>query len=234
VKSQYLIADVHDADEIKRVSRAITNWDPLLSLKVTRGESLYGGILTSYGLSIGHETTLSFRDRSQRIRTGDAIVVPPSLRIAAQPSADFLWICYEGLAPEHLRGQEGLAAGFDHFSLEQSVIDQSICGQCRPVLPTDDLRYRVQYHYVETENAQPHTHADMIELYYVLSGEGEMRTGLDMQELAAVPVRSGQVMAIGPELYHLPSNGLGLCIWFLSSEMAYRRRAASQSQREPK
>ncbi len=58
MQGKYLGADARDADAVKQVSRAITAWDPLLSLKCTRGESLYGGILVSYGLSIGGPTTL--------------------------------------------------------------------------------------------------------------------------------------------------------------------------------
>jgi mannose-6-phosphate isomerase-like protein (cupin superfamily) len=224
MQGKYHVADARDADAVKQVSRAITAWDPLLSLKFTRGESLYGGILVSYGLSIGEPATLSFRDRRQPVNPGDAIVMPPSVRVAAQPAAEFVWISYEGLAPEHLRGPDGLALGFDHFSFNGGAADQSICGQRRQVLPTTDLRYRVQYHFVEIENAEPHTHADMVEFYYVMSGEGEVRVGPSLDQLASVPIRAGQLLVVGPGLYHVASNGLGMCIWFLYNEMAHRRR----------
>ena len=224
MRGKYLIADARDAEGVKQISRAITAWDPLLSLKYTRGESLYGGILVSYGLSIGEPTTLAFRDRSQLMNSGDAIVLPPSVRVAAQPAADVLWICYEGLAPEHLRGPEALALGFEHFSFANGTADQSICGNRRQVLPTTDPRYRVQYHFVEIENAEPHTHDDMVELYYVLSGEGEVRVGSSQDQLTGVPIRTGQLLVVGPGLFHVPSNGLGMCIWFLYNEMAHRRR----------
>jgi mannose-6-phosphate isomerase-like protein (cupin superfamily) len=86
------------------------------------------------------------------------------------------------------------------------------------------LRYRVQYHFVEIENAEPHTHADMVELYYVFSGKGEVRIGSSLDQLTSVPSHAGQLLAIGPGLLHVPSNGLGVCIWFLYNEMAHRRR----------
>lgn len=224
MQGKYLVADARDAEAVKQVSRAITAWDPLLSLKFTRGESLYGGILVSYGLSIGEPTTLTFRDRTQQVAPADAIVLPPSVRVAASPPAEILWFCYEGLAPEHLRGPEGLAVGFEHFSFGGGAADKSICGKRRQVLPTTDLRYRVQYHFVEIENAEPHTHADMVELYYVLTGEGEVRVGSSPDQLTGVPIHAGQVLAVGPGLFHVPSNGLGMCIWFLYNEMAHRRR----------
>jgi len=224
MKGQYFVAEARDADGVNQISRAITAWDPLLSLKFTRGESHYGGILVSYGLSIGEPTTLKFRDRQQVMNRGDAIVLPPSVRVAAQPAADVLWICHEGLAPEHLRGPDGLARGFDHFSFAGGAEDQSICGRRRHVLPTTDLRYRVQYHFVEIQNAEPHTHDDMVELYYVLSGEGEVRVGPSRDQLTGVTIRTGQVLVVGPGLYHVPTDGLGMCIWFLHNEMAHRRR----------
>jgi len=224
MNGQYFVADARDADAVKQLSRAITAWDPLLSLKFTRGESLYGGILVSYGLSIGEPTTLTFCDRRHVMNPGDAIVLPPSVRVVAQPAADVLWICHEGLAPEHLRGPEGLALGFEHFSFAGGASDQSICGKRRQVVPATDLRYRVQYHFVEIENAEPHTHADMIELYYVISGEAEVRVGSSQDRLTGVPIHSGQLLAVGPGLYHVPSNGLGMGIWFLYTEMAHRRR----------
>jgi mannose-6-phosphate isomerase-like protein (cupin superfamily) len=224
MQGKHFVADARDADAVKQMSRAITAWDPLLSLKFTRGESLYGGILVSYGLSIGEPTTLSFRDRRQPVSPGDAIVLLPSVRVAAQPAGEFLWICYEGLAPEHSRGPEGLALGFEQFAFSSGAADQSICGKRRQVLPTTDLRHRVQYHFVEIENAEPHTHADMVEFYYVLSGEGEVRVGPAQEQLTGVPIRAGQIIAVGPGLFHVPSNGLGMCIWFLYTELAHRRR----------
>jgi mannose-6-phosphate isomerase-like protein (cupin superfamily) len=224
MKDQYLVADTRDSEAVKRVSRSITMWDPLLSLKVSSSESLYGGILTSYGLCIGQAATLTFRERAQRVGPGDVIVVPPSVRISAQPATEFLWICYEGLAPEHLRGPVGLAVGFEHFSFGTASADRSICGNRRQVLPAHDLRHRVQYHFVEIENAEPHTHTDMVELYYVLSGEGELRVGPTQEQLSSVPIRSGQLIAVGPGLYHIPTNRLGMCVWFLYNEMAHRRR----------
>jgi mannose-6-phosphate isomerase-like protein (cupin superfamily) len=229
MKGQYFVADARDAIAVKQISRAITAWEPLLSLKFTRGESLYGGILVSYGLSVGEPTMLTFRDRHQEMNSGDAIVLVPSVRVAAQPTADVLWICHEGLAPEHLRGPEGLALGFEHFSFAGGAADHSICGKRRQVLPTTDVRYRVQYHFVEIENAEPHAHDDMVELYYVMSGEGELCVGPSLDQLAGVPIRAGQLLVVGPGLYHVPSNGLGMCIWFLYNEMAHRRRVRETS-----
>ena len=224
MQAKYLVADPRDADAIKQVSRAITAWDPMLSLRFSRGELLYNGIYTSYGLSIGDPTTLSFRERRQAVNRGDAIVMPPSVRVASQPAADFLWICYEGLTPAHLSGPAGLELGIEHFAFDGGPEDRSICGRRREVLPVTDLRHRVQYHFVEIQNPEPHTHADMVELYYVLSGEGEVRVGPTVDQLTAVPVRAGQILAVGPGLFHLASDGLGRCIWFLYSEISHRRR----------
>ncbi len=224
MNGNYLTAGARDSEAIKQLSRAITAWDPMLSIKFTRGDALYGGIMTTYGLAIGDPTMISFRGREQSVNPGDAIVMPPSVRVSANSQAEFLWICYEGLAPEHLRGPDGLAVGFEHFSFRDGATDTSICGARRQVLPTNDLRYRVQYHFVNIANAEPHTHANMVELYYVLSGAGEVQIGPAQTELTSVPIRAGQVLAVGPGLYHVPSNGLGMCIWFLYAEMAHRRR----------
>ncbi len=224
MQGKHFVADARDAEAVKQASKAITAWDPMLSLKFSRGELLYNGIFTSYGLSIGEPATLSFRERRQTMNRGDAIVMPPSVRVAAQPAAEFLWICYEGLAPEHLRGQAGLELGFEQFAFDARTGDRSICGRRREVLPVSDLRHRVQYHFVEIENAEPHTHADMVELYFVLTGAGDVRVGPSLEKLSAVPVRAGQILAVGPGLYHVASDGLGMCIWFLYNEVAHRRR----------
>ena len=175
MQGKYLVADARDAEAVKQASKAITAWDPLLSVRFSRGESLYNGIFTSYGLSIGEPTAIGFRDRRQAVNPGDAIVLPPSVRVAAQPAAEFLWICCEGLAPEHLRGAAGVELGFEHFAFDARREDRSICGRPHEVLPVTDLRHRVQYHFVEIQNSEPHTHAEMVELYYVLSGSGEVR-----------------------------------------------------------
>jgi mannose-6-phosphate isomerase-like protein (cupin superfamily) len=224
MQNKYLVADARDPDAVKQISRAITAWDPLLSVRVAIGESLYGGVLSSYCLCIGDQTTLSFRERRALVDRGDAIVLAPSVRVAAQPASEFLCIGYEGLAPEHLRGPAGLALGFEHFSFGRAIADRSICGNRRQVLPSDDLRHRVQYHFVEIDSAEPHTHADMVKLYYVLSGDGEVRIGPAEGQLSGVPIHVGQLLVVGPGLFHIPSNGLGMCVWFLCSEMAHRRR----------
>jgi len=224
MQGNYHLADVQDLDAVKSMSRAITSWDPLLSLKVGHGESLYDGVRTCYGLNVGAETTLAFRDRKELAKTGDAIVMPPAVRVAAFPAADFVWVCHEGLAPEHLRGAAGLAMGFEHFSLALGHEDRSICGHRREVLPVTDLRHRVHYHFVEISNPEPHLHADMVELYYVLGGEGNVRIGPSLDQLTEVPVRADHLLAVGPGLYHVASDGLRMCIWFLYNEAAHRRR----------
>jgi mannose-6-phosphate isomerase-like protein (cupin superfamily) len=224
MQNNYRIADAADSDALKQMSRAITAWDPLLSLSVIRGEALYGGILTSYCLNIGAATTLTFRESRAYVQPGDAVVLPPSVRAAVQPPGAFLSIGHEGLAPEHLRGSAGLTLGFEHFSLDRAAADRSVCGNRRQVLPMHDLRYRVQYHFVQIDSAEPHTHSDMVELYYVLEGKGELRIGTDPNVLTPVPVQAGCILAVGPGLFHVPSNGLGMCVWFLYNEMAHRRR----------
>jgi mannose-6-phosphate isomerase-like protein (cupin superfamily) len=231
MNGKYMSCDVRDTAALSQLSRAITSWDPLLSLKFSRGESLYGGILTSYGLCVGQASTLTFRDRTSSVHPGDAIVLAPSIRVACQPASEFLWICYEGLAPEHLRGAAAVAAGMEHFPFEAAGDSRSICGARREVLPATDLRHRVQYHFVVIDRPEPHTHQDMVELYYVQSGTGEVRIGPTMQDLSTVTVAAGQVLAVGPGLFHVPSDGLGMCIWFLYHETAHRRRVREAAAR---
>src|SRR5262245_51517758 len=155
---KHLICDARDVAAVRQISRAITAWDPLLSLSFSRGETLYGGVNTTYGLCIGQQTTLSFREHQSEVKAGDAIVLAPSVRLVARPATEFLCIGYEGLAPEHLRGSNGLAVGFEYFSFGHTSGDRSICGRRQQVIPADDLRHRVQYHFVEIDNAEPHTH----------------------------------------------------------------------------
>lgn len=224
MQGKFLVVPARESESVKQLSRAITAWDPLLSIRYTRGDSMYGGILTSYGLSIGSPMTLKFRDRLQSIEPGDAVVLAPSVRIACEPIAEFVWISYEGLAPEHLRGAAGVETGFEYFPLGAGTENRSICGSRREVLPVTDLRHRVQYHFVEIENAQPHSHTDMVELYYVLSGTGIVRIGPTAEQLSDVPVQAGQLLAVGPGLIHQPTDGFRMCIWFLYNEQAHRRR----------
>jgi mannose-6-phosphate isomerase-like protein (cupin superfamily) len=223
MQGKYVVADPRQADSLKQLSKAITAWDPLFSLRFSRGESLYGGILTSYGLSVG-STTLVYRGRREAVEPGDAVVMPPSVRVAAQPAADFLWVCYEGLPPAHLSGPNGIAAGFERFALASAAQESTDQGRCRRVLPTTDLRHRVHCNLVETENGVPHAGTDLVELHYVLTGQGEARVGPSPDQLGGVLVSEGALIAIGPGVWFAPCNGLVLCTWILFSEMAHRRR----------
>jgi hypothetical protein len=224
MQGKYLVVDPRNPESLKQLSRAITAWDPLLSLRFSSGESLYGGILVCYGLSIGGPTRLAYRDRRQPVEPGDAIVMPPSVRVASQPAADFLWMCYEGLAPEHLRGADGIALGFEHFSLATAAPEATDRGRRRRVLPTTDLRHRLHYHFVEAASDDPLATIDGVQLHYVRTGEGDIRIGPALDQLAAVAVRAGTLVAIGPGVSCSLDNGLGVCTWFLASEMAHRRR----------
>ncbi len=223
MQGKYLVADPRNPESLKQLSKAITAWDPLLSLRFSSGESLYGGILVCYGLSIGPPTTLAYRDRRQAMEPGDAIVMPPSVRVAAQPAAELLWLCYEGLAPEHLRGADGIAVGFEHFSLAAAAWEAIERGRRRRVLPTADLRHRLHYHFVEVEKDDSGASTDGVQLHYVLAGEGELRIGPPDQP-ATVAVRAGTLVAIGPGVSCAIGNGLGVCTWLLASEVAHRRR----------
>ncbi len=223
MQGQYLVGEARDSETIQVMSRAISAWSSLLSLKVTQGDALYDGVRTCYGCSIGGPSTLCFGKHQAELRPGDAIVVPPAVRVAARPPAELFWACYEGLAPEHLRGPLGQKNGFEHFAWSPPAADPSR-GMIREVVPLNDLRHRLHYHFLETRSNEPRVHSDMVQLVYVLHGEGELRVGPSAGELNRVPVRPGMLVAIGPALYQLASDGLGLCVWFLTSEMGHRRR----------
>jgi mannose-6-phosphate isomerase-like protein (cupin superfamily) len=223
MKGNYYAARLGDAGAVAAMSKALTAWDPLLSLRVLQGAALYDGCLTSY-LTAAGSCTLSFRDHRAAVNPGDAVVLPASVRIAVDPPGEFVSLRHEGLAPEHMRGPFPSRSGFEHRPLNRHQTAPSICGTRSEVIPDSDLRYRLQYHFVEIHNPKPHTHDAMTEFYYVLSGKGQIGVGPAPDQLTPVAVEPGTMLAVGPGLFHVPSDGLGLCIWFLYPEVTHRQR----------
>lgn len=223
MQDTHLVIDPRDPEAIKQLARAITAWDPLLSVKFSRGESLYDGVKVCYGVSIGGPTTLAFRERRQAVEPGDVLVMPPSVRIAAAPAAEFFWVCHEGLAPEHLRGPAAIANGFEHFAKSAASESISHGSRQREVLPISDFRHRLHYRTVEFVLAEPVAPAEVVELCYVWS-DGAFRIGPASDQLTAVPVQAGQVVAIGPGICREASAGLSFGVWRLFTEVAHRRR----------
>lgn len=219
----FVEAHVSDAPSVLAMSKALTAWDPLLSLRVLRGGALYDGCLTSYATATAH-TTLAFRDHRVEVAPGDAIVFPPSVRIAMVPPGEFVALRHEGLAPEQMRGTYPSQYGFSHHGLQSADSSESICGRRRTVIPDTDLRFRMQYHFVETRSAEVHSHEEMTEFYLVLSGTGDIRVGRSASELMPVAVRPGSLLLVGPGMSHVPTDGLGLAIWFLYREMVHKCR----------
>jgi len=232
MRGKYLLASVTEPASVDELSGAISRWDPLISLLLSESPFLYDGVRTVYGLCVGGSTQVSFGGRRERVERGDALVVAPGVRVSLEPATAFLCICDEGLAPEPLRSTGPQPLGYQHFKLDRDKQERSICGRRTLVIPEDDVRYRVQYHFVQTSSATPHKHEQMLELLVVLEGEGLVRLGPAEQELTEERVEPGTVVAVGPGLFHVPTDGLGICVWFVYEEVAHLRRRRERLQKQ--
>ncbi len=232
MQGRYLLASVSEAASVQALAAAVNRWDPLISVLLSDAPFLYDGVRTLYGLSIGEPADACFGGRRERVEPGDALVVAPGVRVALEPTTRFLCVRDEGPTPDPLRPTGPQLVGYQCLKLERGKEEPSICGRRTLVIPEEDVRYRVQYHFVQTSAATPHKHEQMLELLYVLEGEGQMRLGPSEEELTEERVEPGTVVAVGPGLFHVPTDGLGLCVLLVYEEVAHWRRKRQWRQRQ--
>jgi len=98
------LAKISSEAEIAAIAIALRDWEPRLDLAVLRDEPrLYEPDGTLYGVALSPETTLTVRHKSRLVRRGDAIVVPQSVSVDADPEISLLVIRHDGVPPLHFR-----------------------------------------------------------------------------------------------------------------------------------
>ncbi len=227
---KFLVADSRNPKEIAQFAAALNEWEPRLSVFcLQRTRRLYVPGRTLYALLMDGETTLRRNDIECPMRAGDMAVIAYDASVLVDDPSDFIVFAYEGPSPDHFYSVFTENDGFEVHVFDPSGKYASTCGYRKEVIFAHDLRYRIRYHFVEINQPRPHTHEDMVEFYYVLYGEGHIAIGETMDNLKRVPVKTGSVAAVGPHLYHPPSDGLGTSIIFLYDEETHLRMKASHT-----
>lgn len=221
---QFLAAEARDAEAMEDFGSGISSWEPRLAIRSDLDSRRIGEKnRTVYALLMDGATELRARGHREPMARGDMAVIAPGLIVESATPADFLIFAYDGPAPEHFSA-DAAHPGFEVHRMDLEGRNRSICGVRSEVIQADDLRYRIQYHFVEIEKPQLHTHADMVEFYYVLYGSGKLSIGPDRECMDKVKVKQGDVIAVGPHLYHPASDGLGMAIVFLYDEATHEAR----------
>lgn len=219
---KYLVADTRNPEEMRVLSERIAEWEPRLSVTYENTDRLYASEQTLYVMLMTSETTLCQGGREEQIKAGDMAVIAPKVEIKADKLSEFLVFAYDGLTPPNF------AKGYEIFLYRESGASESRCGIKRcEILPSKYLArgYRLAMHFVEIQNPGLHLHEDMVEFYYVLYGEGDIGLGDEVNNLESIPVRPGSVIAVGNNLYHPPSDGLGMSIFFLYRQADFEAKS---------
>jgi mannose-6-phosphate isomerase-like protein (cupin superfamily) len=226
---RFLVADSRNPKQMARFGAALSAWEPRLSLFCwQKTQRLFVPNRTLYALLMDGQTTLRCGDVERKMSAGDMAVIARNVTVQVDAPSDFIVFAYNGASPDHFDDEFVQRDGFEVHVFDPSGKYASTCGFRKEVIFAHDLRYRVRYHFVEINQPKPHTHEDMVEFYYVLYGEGHIAIGETMDNLERVPVYTGCVVAVGPHLYHPPSDGLGTSIVFLYDETTHERMKASQ------
>lgn len=222
-----LLARMAIETEIAAMAEVVRAWEPKLDLDVLHDEPmLYEPDGTLYGVALSLETTLTVRHKSRSVRRGDAIVVPQSVSVDADPEVSLLVIRHEGVPPPHFRERFIQTWGMDHLPLVPSITN----GARTEVLPVKSSRFRLAYSVLETatETVRDATEQNL-HLLLVLEGKG--RLALDgMGEIHLEPDRlallsTGVTYRVdGPAL-------LGRLI--LETESTHEARKMAESLRNP-
>ena len=187
-----LFAHVAQDAEVASVAEAIRAWEPRLDLAAYRDEPvLYEPDGTLYGIGLSDTSTLSVRHKGRVFRRGDAIVVPQSVAIEAEPEVSLLAIRHEGRPPFHFRERFIQTWGMDHHPAPQADTQ----GAPVDILPTSAARSRLIYHCVDLgEGSYRDSSGLNLHLLLILNGSGQLAIGdrppteLARDQLLLVPV----------------------------------------------
>jgi len=222
---QYLVADARNLEEMRLLSEGIAEWEPCLSVTYENTDLLYSSEQTLYLMLMAGETILYQGEQEENIKAGDMAVIAPGVKIKADKISEFLVFGYDGLPPHNFE------KGYEIFVYRESGASESRCGIKRcEILPSKYIAqgYRVAMHFVEIQDPGLHLHEDMVEFYCVMYGKGHIGLGDDVNNLKDIPVKPGSVIAVGNDLYHPPSDGLGMSIFFLYRQDDFSMKVAFQ------
>ena len=218
---KYLAADSRNPEEMHVLSERIAEWEPRLSVTYANTDLLYSSEETLYVMLMTGESILCQGGREERISAGDMAVIAPKAEIKIDKPSEFLVFGHDGQPPRNFE------KGYETFVYRESGTSESRCGIKRcEILPSKSLArgYRVAMHFVEIQEPGLHLHEDMVEFYHVLYGEGHIGLGDDVNKLEYIPVRPGSIIAVGNNLYHPPSDGLGMSIFFLYRQADFEKK----------
>jgi len=218
---KYLVADSRNPEEMRVLSERIAEWEPRLSVAYAKTQCLHSAEETLYVMLMTGEAILCQNGREENINAGDMAVIAPKVKIEIDKPSEFLIFGYNGQSPRNAE------KGYETFVYRESGTSESRCGIKRcEILPSKYLAkgYRVAMHFVEIQNPGLHLHEDMVEFYYVLYGEGHIGLGGDAGDMEYIPVKPGSAIAVGNNLYHPPSDGLGMSIFFLYRQSDFEKK----------
>ena len=218
---KYLVADSRNPEEMRVFSERIDDWEPRLSIAYANTKCLHSSDQTLYVMLMTGEAILNQSGQEEKINAGDMAVIAPGVKIDVDKPSEFLIFGYDGSPPRDFE------KAYETFVYRESGVSESRCGIKRcEILPSKYLAegYRVAMHFVEIQEPGLHLHEDMVEFYYVLYGEGNIGLGGDENDLEYIPVKPGSVIAVGNNLYHPPSDGLGMSIFFLYKQSDFEKK----------
>lgn len=232
-----VVADLEDPEEVARISDWLSSWDPTLSIvRPPRDALLYEQEATLYGFAVATSMSVRLYHRERTIGPGDAIVVPAGLVLDVEPWVDLLAVNAAGPAPDHFRERFIQVWGYDHFPSQGGGGERARRAPT-PVLPPEDLRYRMGYAVADTPGEGEGLRVPVAEteptLVLVLGGPIQVRS--PVAGLSQV-LQPGQILGIAPGLpLELRGTGRAGLIRPLSEPVFHARRAlqAGHSGRTP-
>ena len=165
---------------ILALGEAIRVWEPTLELVCRRDDPLiFEPDGTLYAVGLGPPSTLLARHKPRAFGIGDAIVVPNSVAIEADPPTGFLGLLHEGTPPYHFRERFIQTWGYELRSGLPADSDRVESGGESELVRADDPRFRVPIGVIRPTalDCKGSTGFDLHLLVALDAGVGSMRFG---------------------------------------------------------
>ena len=217
------IARIGHADEVEEMAEAVRSWEPRLDLAVYLEEpTLYDPDATVYGIGLSDRATLSVRHKPHVVRRGDAIVVPQSVAIEADPAISLLAIRHEGTPPAHFRERFIQTWGIDFRPVPAS----GIADLPLEVIPDTPARYRIPYHCLEL-NAAGFRDTSGLALHLLMVVEGQATLAIEGGQ--GIDLRADQIAMIPSGTGYVVTGRARLGRLILETETAHIARGITES-----
>ncbi len=221
-----LTGHVEDDPSVVALAALVREWEPHLDLAAFRDDPLvYEPDGTLYAVGLGPGVTLSARHKAKAFRRGDAIVVPRSVAIDAEPGVDLVAIRHDGTPPYHFRERFIQTWGYEH----RPAPEAGTVGGDFEVIPEDDARYRVPCRLVRsTRSGRAGSTGPDLHLWAGLGGEGTIQ---DAATGRGVDLVAGTLALILPACSYRVEGSLVAARLVLRTEVLYMEHLAEQLRR---